>query len=191
MATQTRPTPKATHLLVSCIDHRCTDDAIKTAQWLIHEEDKRSARKPPGEPKDRFDHIVLPGASIGVMQRTFPSWSVAFFEQLWVALALHPEIETIYVMNHLHCGAYQQLYPWKVSRNQDRAAVEQKAHQLSTKHFADEIEARFPRLKVRRFLLKPTEDARVTKTDWCAVEFRGNAKVSLGHTFSPCRCPID
>lgn len=152
----------ATHLVVSCIDHRCTDDLTSIMGQIIGSDDAW----------DRYDHIALPGASLGVVQQAYGSWSQAFWEQLGIALKLHPKITTVVLVDHLHCGAYKSLYPaYKESSRDD--------HERVTAAFREQLDARkaewlkcrpceFEKLHVQRLVLEPCDE---TKLNWCAYDF--------------------
>ena len=148
---------EATHFVLSCIDHRCTDDLQSVMSQIVD---------PNGTDPyawDRWDHVALPGASIGVMQGVFPSWREAFTTQLSIALDLHPYIHTLVVVDHLECGAYRRLHSGYDS-------AQRTAHQRFTNEFKGLIQALHPKLDVRRFLLEPCDVQRKESNllDWQA-----------------------
>lgn len=151
---------KATHLLLSCVDHRCTNDLARVMPRLICAREKAHyAPADLAEAAERYDHIALPGASLGVMQTTFPAWRESFFQQLALALTLHPEIRTLVVFDHLDCGVFKRLLP-TIDLGQERSA-----HARVTKEFADLVNARHPLLKVERWILLPRDGH-----DWYAFD---------------------
>lgn len=164
-ASKTAGSVEATHFVVSCIDHRCTDDLQSVMSSIVSPdcEDPNAW--------DRWDHIALPGASIGVMQSVFPSWRDAFTIQLSIALDLHKHIKTIVVVDHLDCGAYKRLH---AEYGKDDA--QRKAHDRFTSEFRAFILALYPWMRVQRFLLEPhrNQDGSQDKLNWHALDLDTN-----------------
>jgi hypothetical protein len=133
---------EATHLVVSCIDHRCTDDLQSVMSQIV------SPSCPDPFAWNRWDHVALPGASLGVVQSVFPSWREAFASQLSIALDLHKHIHTIVVVDHLECGAYKRLHA-------GYANDQEAAHRRFTEEFRRFILALRPSMVVQRYLLEP------------------------------------
>lgn len=171
---------EASHLVLSCIDHRCTDDVAHLAPMIIlHGDDQRLARKERRAPREtftdeelrraaeRYDHLALPGASLGVVQAAFPAWSEAFWQQLGLALVLHPGIRTLVVLDHMDCGAYKRLLVI------DNDADEERAHRRLTEEFARQVKARHPGLEVERWLLEPHPAGQ--QHTWCAYDLDHDA----------------
>jgi hypothetical protein len=157
---------EATHFVVGCIDHRCTDDLQSVMSQIVDPEGKDPYAW------DRWDHVALPGASIGVVQSVFPSWREAFTIQLSIALDLHPYIHTVVVVDHMECGAYRRLHP---GYDDDQRA----AHQRFTQEFKGLIKALHPRLNVQRFLLEPCPEQRKESNllDWQAHDLDNDGVV--------------
>ncbi|MBL8956176.1 MAG: hypothetical protein JNK82_35710 [Myxococcaceae bacterium] len=147
----------ATHLVLSCIDHRCTDDLASVVHHLIDEPQQWN----------RYDHIALPGASLGIVQHMFPAWGEAFWQQFGAALTLHPKITTVLLVDHLHCGAYKLFYTAVDDREYDGSSRD--AHDRITGRLKRKLEKRYPSLKVERWVLEPRDedalDWRVTNLD--------------------------
>ena len=144
-----QPKVEATHIVVSCIDHRCTDDVVAVMPKIMAE---GNGGVSVDFAREKYDHLALPGASLGVMQRTFPVWGEAFWEQLDVALQLHPKIRTLVILDHMDCGAYKRLLPIG-----DDVAKEMEAHREVTRDLAEEVGRQHPVLTVTRLLLEPSE----------------------------------
>lgn len=159
----------ATHLVVCCIDHRCTDDLVAVIPGIINDPDKKDW--------DRYDLIALPGASLGPMQDEHRSWGKAFWSQFGIALSLHKDIRTVVVADHLHCGAYKQLY---LGYESNREA----AHEHITLRFAAEVKARHPWLKVERWLLQPMKEQDGAKVPYLNWEAKS---LDTGIVVPPCR----
>lgn len=157
---------KASHLLVSCVDHRCTNDLARVMPWIICRQSKdESEQSDQQKAAERYDHIALPGASLGVVQETFPAWREAFFQQLALALTLHPEIRTLVVADHMDCGAFRRLWPTTCDD------VEREAHETVTRAFAKLVRDRHPKLVVERWLLVSDN-----KVDWYPVDLATGQK---------------
>ena len=81
------PKKKADILLLTCMDFR----------FFLTISEKMKGRK--------YDHVVLAGAALGVVQGKYLRWGKTFFDHLGLAIHLH-EIHTVIVMEHRECGAY-------------------------------------------------------------------------------------
>lgn len=79
-------------LLLTCMDFRLQNETVTYM-------DRRGLR-------DKYDHIVLAGASLGVQIDQRPDWGRVFWDHLETALALH-HITKVMVLDHLDCGAYK------------------------------------------------------------------------------------
>jgi hypothetical protein len=84
------------HLVLSCMDYRHMDD-------LVRELHKRFGRD------DAYDHLILAGASLGVVQQVHPAWRRTFWTHLEVAMKLHPSIRHVWLVEHAECGAYREF----------------------------------------------------------------------------------
>ncbi|MBA4808250.1 MAG: hypothetical protein H2037_11990 [Brevundimonas sp.] len=81
-------------LLLTCMDYRLTDDTISYMEGRgLH---------------DKYDHVVLAGASLGALTDQFPSWGETFWSHLDVAINLH-SIHKVMVIDHRDCGAYKVI----------------------------------------------------------------------------------
>jgi carbonic anhydrase len=81
-------------LLLTCMDYRLTDDTVAYM-------DGRGLR-------DKYDHVVLAGASLGALTDKYPSWGETFWSHLDVAITLHA-IHKVMVLDHRDCGAYKVI----------------------------------------------------------------------------------
>ena len=97
-------------LLLSCMDYRLMDDVVRYMDGIGM--------------TNRYDHIILAGASLGATTSKFPAWNETFWEHLEVAIKLH-HIHKVFVMDHRDCGAYKVVLNYDYG--QDRAA-ETKIH---------------------------------------------------------------
>lgn len=135
VAPKARAGGHAKALLLSCMDYRLVDDlvAFMNAKGL----------------KDNYDHVVLAGASLGVVSDKFADWHDTFWEHLDVAIKLH-HVEEVIVIDHRDCGAY------KLALGADAVATpdaESAAHAATLAAFAAQVHDRHPDLEVETFLM--------------------------------------
>ncbi len=79
-------------LLLTCMDYRLENEIVA---WM----DGRQMR-------DRYDHVVLAGASLGALTDQRPEWGDTFWQHLDVAIQLH-QVRKVIVLDHRDCGAYR------------------------------------------------------------------------------------
>jgi len=83
----------ASVLVLGCIDPRFAD----ALEWhLTHSEELHMD----------YDLFILAGASLGVLQDTYPHWGQVFQNHIDLAIKLH-SINEIWVFDHLDCGMYK------------------------------------------------------------------------------------
>jgi carbonic anhydrase len=122
-------------LLLSCMDYRLMDDIEKYMSG-------RGLR-------DKYDHIILAGASLGAVTPKYPAWNQTFWEHLDVAIKLH-DIHKVIVMDHRDCGAY------KVILGADKVAdakMEKDVHTVQLKQLKAAINKKYPKLEVEMLLM--------------------------------------
>ena len=122
-------------LLLSCMDYRLVDDIEKYMSG-------RGLR-------DKYDHIVLAGASLGAVTDKFPAWNETFWEHLDVAIKLHA-IHKVIVMDHLDCGAYKEIFG--AAKVADPKA-EHAAHVTQLKLLKSQINKKHPKLEVEMLIM--------------------------------------
>lgn len=81
-------------LLLSCMDYRLVDE---TERYMTN----RGLR-------DKYDHVILAGASLGAMTDKYPSWNQTFWDHLDVSIKLHG-IKKVIILDHRDCGAYKAI----------------------------------------------------------------------------------
>ncbi len=79
-------------LLLSCMDYRLLDDI---ARYM----DGRGLT-------DKYDHVILAGASLGALVDAKPEWGATFWNHVEVAKDLH-HINKVMIIDHRDCGAYK------------------------------------------------------------------------------------
>ncbi len=83
------------HLVLTCMDYRHMDDLARELRASFGRD-------------DAYDHLIQPGACLGVAQQTHREWGEAFWSQLAVARALHGvTIRHVWLVEHMDCGAYK------------------------------------------------------------------------------------
>lgn len=87
-----RASGHAEALLVTCMDYRLVNEveAYMTARGL----------------RDKYDHLILAGASLGALNDKYPTWNEVFWSHLDLAVQLH-EVHRLIVIDHRDCGAYK------------------------------------------------------------------------------------
>ena len=122
-------------LLLTCMDFRLANEieAYMTARGL----------------RDRYDHVVLAGASLGALNDRFPAWSEVFWQHLDLAIELH-EVHRVMVLDHRDCGAY------KVVLGEDFGKMPEKETQIHAETLMTlrkQILAKYPQLAVETYLM--------------------------------------
>ncbi|MEW6325266.1 MAG: carbonic anhydrase [Nitrospirota bacterium] len=130
-----RAAGKTEALLLSCMDFRLVDE---TERYMSG----RGLR-------DKYDHIVLAGASLGALTDKYLAWNTTFWEHLDVAITLH-QIHTMIVMDHRDCGAYKVVLGEDLSKD---PAKETAVHTQQLKELQKQISAKYPTLKVELLLM--------------------------------------
>ncbi len=122
-------------LLLSCMDFRLMDDIERYMSG-------RGLR-------DKYDHVVLAGASLGAITDKYPAWNKTFWEHLDIAISLH-SIHTVIVMDHRDCGAYKVILGAEHAKD---PKTEKDSHATQLKKLRAMINAKYPKLKVETLLM--------------------------------------
>lgn len=122
-------------LLLTCMDFRLMDDIERymSARGL----------------RDKYDHIVLAGASLGAITDKYPAWNKTFWEHLDIAIKLH-NIHSVIVMDHRDCGAYKVILG---TEHANDAKIEQDTHATQLRKLRAMINDRYPKLEVETLLM--------------------------------------
>ena len=129
------PAHTAEALLLSCMDYRLIDD-------ITHYMDKRAMT-------NQYDHIVLAGASLGVLSDYCKEWKETFWEHLKIAIDLH-HIKKVILMDHRDCGAYKVILKTDFSKDQQ---IETRVHGKFLRDLMVAIHKRYPELEVERLMM--------------------------------------
>lgn len=122
-------------LLLSCMDFRLMDDIERYMSG-------RGLR-------DKYDHIVLAGASLGAITDKYPAWNKTFWEHLDIAIKLH-NIHEVIVMDHRDCGAYKVILGAEHAKD---PRVERDTHAAQLKKLKGMINEKYPMLTVETLLM--------------------------------------
>ena len=122
-------------LLLSCMDFRLMDE-------IEHYMTKRGLR-------NKYDHVVLAGASLGAVTDKFPAWNKTFWEHLDIAIKLH-NIHTVMVMDHRDCGAYKVVVGPEHAKDK---ATETAAHAKQLGALRAQLVEKHQKLKVETLLM--------------------------------------
>lgn len=117
-------------LLLTCMDYRLDNEV--TAYM-----DARGLR-------DKYDHVILAGASLGAMNDKFPQWNEVFMTHIDLAVQLH-EVHRIIVLDHRDCGAYKMILGEAAVKDPD---LEFKAHVKQLYALRGAILAKHPHMEV-------------------------------------------
>ena len=117
-------------LLLTCMDFRLANDieAYMAARGL----------------REKYDHIVLAGASLGALNDKFPAWSEVFWQHLDLAIELH-EVHRVMLLDHRDCGAYRMILGEAAVKDPD---TELKSHVKQLYAVRSAILAKHPHMEV-------------------------------------------
>ena len=99
--------------------------------------------------RDKYDHVILAGASLGAVTDKFPAWNKTFWEHLDIAIELH-NIHTVMIMDHRDCGAYKVVLGEAHTKD---PKTEKDTHSAQLKMLKGMINQKFPKLKVETLLM--------------------------------------
>ena len=116
------------YLLLSCIDDRLTDTVTRYME-------SRGLR-------DRYEHVTLAGAALGVNTDRPDSGKAAFWDHLDTAVKQH-DIRQVCLLDHRDCDAYKLILGEDLARN---PAEETLAHGKVMKGLAKQIRDKYPQL---------------------------------------------
>jgi hypothetical protein len=122
-------------LLLNCMDYRLADDITS----FMNERTMTN----------RYDQIVLAGATLGVATDKFPAWSETFWKHLELAIELH-HVSRVIAVDHRDCGAFKLAFGQDLAAN---PAVETEIHTRVMREFRQAVKERHPSLEVDMFLM--------------------------------------
>jgi carbonic anhydrase len=122
-------------LLLNCMDYRLTNDVTRYM-------DQRGLT-------EKYDQIILAGASLGALNDKYPSWTEVFWAHLDLAIQLH-QIHKLIVIDHRDCGAYKLLLGEAAVKDPD---TELKSHVTQLYALRSTVLTRYPHLEVELGLM--------------------------------------
>ena len=122
-------------LLLSCMDYRLMDDV-----------ERYMAERGLA---DKYDHVILAGASLGAITNVFPSWQQTFWDHVDIAITLH-NIQRVILLDHRDCGAYKVLLG---ETHLATPNIEKATHAEQLAILKQRIHARNPQLAVETLLM--------------------------------------
>ena len=122
-------------LLLSCMDYRLMDEVERYMSG-------RGLR-------NKYDHVILAGASLGAITDKFPAWNQTFWEHLDVAIKLH-NIHQLILLDHRDCGAYKVILG---SEHAKDAQQEKQVHAIQLQKLKAMIGEKYPKLHVETLLM--------------------------------------
>lgn len=122
-------------LLLSCMDYRLVDE---TERYMAD----RGLR-------DKYDHVILAGASLGAITDKYPAWNQTFWEHLDVAIKLH-SIKKVIILDHRDCGAYKVILGEDFSKDPEK---EKTVHTDTLSALSEQIKSKYPELEIELHLM--------------------------------------
>ncbi len=122
-------------LLLSCMDFRLVDE-------LHRYMDGRGLA-------NRYDHVILAGASAAVIHDKFKDWHDTFWGHLAAAIDLH-KVHKVIVVDHRDCGAYKMAFGAEHASDPD---IELAVHSAVLGKLAAAINAKYPKMAVETHLM--------------------------------------
>jgi hypothetical protein len=122
-------------LLLSCMDYRLLDE-------IVHYMDGRGLT-------DKYDHVILAGASLGALVDTKPEWGATFWNHVEVAKDLH-HITKVMIIDHRDCGAYKVFIGPDTAKDRE---TETQYHTEQLRKLAAALAARHSDLSVELLLM--------------------------------------
>jgi hypothetical protein len=122
-------------LLLSCMDYRLLDE-------IVHYMNGRGLT-------DKYDHVILAGASLGALVDTKPEWGATFWNHVEVAKDLH-HITKVMIIDHRDCGAYKVFIGPDTAKDKE---TETRFHTEQLQKLAAALAKRYPQFGVELLLM--------------------------------------
>jgi carbonic anhydrase len=122
-------------LVLTCMDYRLIDEALNyfNGRGL----------------KNKYDHIVLAGASAGALGKLGAEWSATFWKHVETAISLH-HVNELIVVDHRDCGAFKIVYGAEPIAHHGRETA---LHRTLLHQLRAEVGQRFPKLRTQLLLM--------------------------------------
>ena len=122
-------------LVLTCMDYRLVDDAVKYLHGRGFE--------------NKYDHLVLAGASAGALGKLGPDWASTFWKHVDTAIKLH-HVKDLIVIDHRDCGAFKIVFGPDSIADRKR---ETNLHRNLLRELRDQTNAKFPTLGTQILLM--------------------------------------
>lgn len=122
-------------LLLSCMDYRLVDD---TEKWMSEK-----------NMKNKYDHVILAGASLGAITDKYPDWGKTFWGHLDVAIKLH-NIHKVVLLDHRDCGAYKVILGEDFGKSAEKETT---VHARTLRKLREAILKKYEKLEVEMGLM--------------------------------------
>lgn len=127
--------PDVEALVLSCMDFRLVNEV----GFLLNEHGL----------VNKYDQVILAGATLGVATDKYPAWSETFWSHLDLAIKLHG-VKRVIAVDHRDCGAFKLVF------NKDFAKTPDEETQIHTKvmtDFRDLVKRKQPAVEVELLLM--------------------------------------
>jgi hypothetical protein len=122
-------------LVLSCMDYRLVNEV----GFLLNEHGL----------VNRYDQVILAGATLGVATDRYPAWAETFWSHLDLAIQLH-SIRRVIAVNHRDCGAFKLAYGKDYGQLPDE---ETEIHTQVMTDFRDQVKRKHPGIEVELLLM--------------------------------------
>lgn len=122
-------------LLLSCMDYRLVDDIVRFM-------DSKGLT-------NKYDHVIIAGASAGATAEKFSHWNQTFWTHLQVAIDLH-KVHQVIIIDHRDCGAFKIAYGEEHTKD---PGIEHAVHAAVLMPLALEIRQKYPTMHVETYLM--------------------------------------
>ena len=122
-------------LVLSCMDFRLVNEV----GFLLNEHGL----------VNKYDQIILAGATLGVATDKRPAWAETFWDHLEVAIKLH-SVQRVIAVNHRDCGAFKLVYGKDYGKLPDE---ETEIHTRVMLDFKSMVQRKQPNIEVELLLM--------------------------------------
>jgi carbonic anhydrase len=122
-------------LVLSCMDFRLVNEG----GFLLNEHGL----------VNRYDQVILAGATLGVAMDKYPAWAESFWNHLDLAIKLH-NVKRVIAVDHRDCGAFKLVFGTDFAQSLDE---ETQIHSRVMTDFRDLVKKKQPGLEVELLLM--------------------------------------
>jgi hypothetical protein len=122
-------------LVLSCMDFRLVNEV----SFLLNEHGL----------VNKYDQVILAGATLGVATDKYPAWAETFWNHLDLAIKLH-EVKRVIAVDHRDCGAFKLVFNKDYGKSPDE---ETQIHTKVMTDFRDLVKRKQPAIEVELLLM--------------------------------------